>query len=161
MVARGSVVGRAGNDRVVVDRIDPSVQRDAVAAYESLLDGDVEPLVAMLCAGVEWNVYTGPRLIETVTGRDRVADRLASRARTLDGVSLRGLVLRRSSVDAEFSTPWWRASSRLYLLVASITGGTFTQTLELGAGIDRIDNRTALVAPLTPEAEMFAFMLGR
>ena len=54
--------------------------------------------------------------------------------------------------------------SRLRWLVSSAFGATFTQTLVLGDGIERIDNAEAvtLLAPeMQQQRDMFALLLGR
>jgi hypothetical protein len=153
------------DDHGAVTKLDPRTRRAVLAAYHALLAGDAGPLVEQLARDVEWNDFSRSRRVRTLRGRDAVADHLRASARRGQTIDLRGLTIRTHWIGAEFAMPWWRAHPRRRAAIAAVVGGTFSQALTLGDGVERIDNREAFFVRLAPEPheqhEMLASLLGR
>jgi hypothetical protein len=119
----------------------------------------------MLGADVEWNDFAADRRVRTICGREAVAERLRECSGTSCPIDLRGLVVQRGSIAAEFTIPWWRERPRLRAAIAAAVGGTFTQSLTFGDTIERIDNRESLFARVAVEPhlqhDLLLFLLDR
>lgn len=135
-----------------------------LAAYEALLRGEVEPIVAILAPDVEWSESIAGRPTRALRGRDEVEALLRARCRGAAPIPLRGLAVGRSSITAEFDDPWWDERARWRRRLDSALGARYTQTLTVSGLVERIESAQRFVTR-TPAASdhgaLHATMLSR